>query len=768
MIYIYIKINLKWFVFFLLYTCDLFAQTTDQRAEYIQNGTFNSFISADGSYFKGNSSSDNNPYGYGYWVTAHTLETLADAYQRTRNSVYKDRMKNIIGGIRKYNLYGNETYHNDYYDDLEWLCLASFNCYNATKDSEFLDAVHQIWSEIKTGYANNAMSWKKGCTSPCNNSIANAPAIIIAVKLYQLEGDPVNLQMAKDIHAWMKANVLNAQGGIWDAPDNYDPSWQFSYNSGMYIGACLELSIVTGQQSYVDDGIKASEFMMNYRLYDGGVFYLNEKGQGDGGLFKGIFAKWFAEFVRVGNLTQAQKERYLKVIKHTGDYVWDNSVDKSSFLISPDWERRPNGTIDLSTQTSGVHLFESIASLNKVHLYQDINYGGFYSQLPAGNYTSAQLLSRGTLDNYITSLTIPDGYTITVFENDNFSGTSKVFTSNTPWLNDWNDRISSIKIDFDNGFVNVFQEADFGGYKVGFVVGDYSLSDLVARGMVDNDITSVKVNPGYKVILYSDDNFTGTSTTITSDTNSIVNLKDQVTSLKVKLNLDNDLGNKTYYLQNRNSSMNMSVSGSSLSNGANIAQNTPSEGDNQKFTFTNLTDEGLYKIIVKHSGQSLDINNYNKANGANLEQYPYNATTNQQFFLISTGDGYYKIIAKHSGRLLEVLGASIVNGANVQQFDDNKQTSGQWKLIPVTQLSLETQNKMGSSINLYPNPVKDTLFLTSDMKGIEISIFSLIGNLVLKQKCLDNSIDVSALKSGVYFIFFDIDDNKIVKQFVKK
>jgi len=95
----YKKINLKWFVFFLLYTCDFFAQTTDQRAEYIQNGTFNSFMSADGSYFKANSSSDNNPYGYGYWVTAHTLETLADAYQRTRNSVYKDRMKNIIDGV---------------------------------------------------------------------------------------------------------------------------------------------------------------------------------------------------------------------------------------------------------------------------------------------------------------------------------------------------------------------------------------------------------------------------------------------------------------------------------------------------------------------------------------------------------------------------------------------------------------------------------------------------------------------------------------------
>ena len=74
-----------------------------------------------------------------------------------------------------------------------------FDCYNATKDVEFLNAVHDIWTEIKTGYNAPAMSWKKGCTSasPCNNSIANGPAIIIASKLYQLEGDATNLQNGK-------------------------------------------------------------------------------------------------------------------------------------------------------------------------------------------------------------------------------------------------------------------------------------------------------------------------------------------------------------------------------------------------------------------------------------------------------------------------------------------------------------------------------------------------------------------------------------------
>ncbi|MDB5271826.1 MAG: glycoside hydrolase family 76 [Chitinophagaceae bacterium] len=520
----------------LLLNSNLFAQTIDQRAEDIQNGTFNLFMSADQSYYKGNNDPNNtsSPYGYGYWVTAHALETLADAYQRTRNSVYRDRMKSIIAGVRKYNSYGAGTYHNDYYDDLEWLCLATFNCYNATKDPEFLDAVHQIWTEIKTGYANGAMSWRKGCTTPCNNSIANGPAIIIAVKLYQLEGDNANLQMAKDIHTWMKANVFNAQGGIWDSPGNTNPDWQFSYNSGMFIGACLELSIVTGAQSYIDDGIKASEFMMNYRNYNGGVFFLNEKGQGDGGLFKGIFGKYFTEFVRVGNLTTEQKQRYLKVINYTGDYAWANGVNKSNFLIGPDWGALPSGTIDLSTQVSGVHLFESVASLNKVHVYQNINYSGFYSQLPLGNYTLAQLQARGVVDNDITSFTIPIGYTVTVYENDNFTGASATYTANTAWLADWNDRITSMKIaDANTHVVTAYQDINFGGYSGGLDVGNYTLAQLQARGILDNDITSFKISSGYKITVYDGDNFTGTSADYTADVTWLADWNDKITSLKI-------------------------------------------------------------------------------------------------------------------------------------------------------------------------------------------------------------------------------------------
>lgn len=766
---------------FLILGAGFFAHAQDDRAENMQQALQNIFMSADQSYYKFNSTSDNDPYVYGYWVTAHALETLADAYQRTRNVVYYNRMKSILAGIRKYNRYGAGTYHNDYYDDLEWLCLACFNCYNATKDPEFLDAVHQIWTEIKTGYSGGKMSWRKGCTTPCNNSIANSPAIVIAVKLYKLEHDNANLQMAKDIHAWMKANVFNANGGIWDSPGNFDENWQFSYNSGMFLSACLELYIVTGTQSYLDDAIKACEYMMNFRNYHGGVFFLNENGQGDGGLFKGIFAKAFADFVRMGNLSASQRDRYLQVIHYTGNYAWNKAVNKSNFLIGPDWSVLPSGTIDLSTHTSGVHLYESIASLSKVHVYQDIHYSGFYSQLPKGTYTLAQLQARGIADNDITSMTVPAGYSVTVYENSNFTGASKAFTANTQWLSDWNDRISSVKIADVSGPVTGYQNVNFDGYAAGLDVGDYTLAQLQAKGIVDNDITSLKIAQGFKVTIYDGDNFTGASNVYTADTGWLADWNDRVTSLRVRPHGDQSLSG-IYELQNRNSSLYMDVSGgpSSTGDGVNIHQWSLAQATNQQFLFEH-TGDGAYKITAVNSGKALDVNSGGKDNGINVQQWSYYGFNNQQLIAVATGDGYYKLIAKHSGKLIEVAGFSTSNGGAIQQWENVNQSSGMWKLLRPTSSSARSggsetillSEENGNSI--YPNPGKNgelIIALSKPSKQVWVSINDGQGKVLMKeQRQVKNSkvsVSVSSLSSGMYIIQVTDSEHTWTRKYFKE
>ncbi|WP_232735278.1 RICIN domain-containing protein [Flavobacterium sp. 5] len=232
--------------------------------------------------------------------------------------------------------------------------------------------------------------------------------------------------------------------------------------------------------------------------------------------------------------------------------------------------------------------------------------------------------------------------------------------------------------------ITAYKDCNYAGFSAGLTIGDYNLARLNSLGILNDDISSLRITQGFQAILYQDDNFTGASTVINSD-NSCLNAtwNDKVSSIRILANGVTTLGNQTFFLQNRNSGLNMDVWNASLSNGANIAQGTVNTGNNQKFTFTHLGD-GLYKIIANHSGLSLDVNGFNKANGTNVEQYPYNGTTNQQFILVATGDGFYKIVARHSGRIVEVAGASTANGGNIQQWDNNNQTCGQWKLISTT------------------------------------------------------------------------------------
>lgn len=232
--------------------------------------------------------------------------------------------------------------------------------------------------------------------------------------------------------------------------------------------------------------------------------------------------------------------------------------------------------------------------------------------------------------------------------------------------------------------ITVYKDCNYTGFSGGLTIGDYNLARLNTLGVLNDDISSLKVAQGFQAILYQDDNFTGASTVINSD-NACLNTtwNDKVTSIRILANGVTTLNNQTFYLQNRNSNLYMDVWNANLSNGAAINQGALNSGNNQKFTFTHLGD-GLYKIITNHSGQSLDVNNFSKANGTKVEQYPYNATTNQQFVLVATGDGFYKIVARHSGRIVEVAGASTASGAVVQQWDNNNQTCGQWKLVPAT------------------------------------------------------------------------------------
>ena len=234
------------------------------------------------------------------------------------------------------------------------------------------------------------------------------------------------------------------------------------------------------------------------------------------------------------------------------------------------------------------------------------------------------------------------------------------------------------------GLITAYSDCNFAGFSVGLKVGDYNQAALGALGIYDKDIASLKVPMGYKVILYENDNYSGTSTEITANDTCMTDWADRATSLKVTTNGIPNLAG-TYYLQNKSSKYYMDVAGgyTATDDGANIQQNSSTQTTNQQFKLTHLGN-GTYSITAMHSGKSLDVDGFSLLDGSNVQQWSNYGSINQQFIIVGTADGLYKLIAKHSGKIVESV--STTNQANVRQYHDYNQSKGQWKLIPVTPL----------------------------------------------------------------------------------
>jgi hypothetical protein len=108
---------------------------------------------------------------------------------------------------------------------------------------------------------------------------------------------------------------------------------------------------------------------------------------------------------------------------------------------------------------------------------------------------------------------------------------------------------------------------------------------------------------------------------------------------------------------------------------------------------TGPVTNGVYKMLVRSTGDSLDVFNQNTATNSVLDQWPYNAGLNEQWMLTYLGSSQYCIIGRQSGRTLGVLNSSTTNGASVviedyaesndQKWQFNAASDGYYELINV-------------------------------------------------------------------------------------
>ncbi|MDZ4809091.1 MAG: hypothetical protein SGI96_12615 [Bacteroidota bacterium] len=160
-------------------------------------------------------------------------------------------------------------------------------------------------------------------------------------------------------------------------------------------------------------------------------------------------------------------------------------------------------------------------------IYTDCNYSGSSLRLAPGYYQGDKL---GLMKFDISSLEIPSNLRAKVYINNEYlSGTSYLISENTSCLsNTLNNRIGSLVIEERSGYSNpqypqsqdqnvekvvLYSDANFKGLSASVLPGTYGTMEQA--GFIDDNLSSLFLPPGYRVVLYEFENFRGKNYTIT-------------------------------------------------------------------------------------------------------------------------------------------------------------------------------------------------------------------------------------------------------------
>ena len=319
-----------------------------------------------------------------YWPQAHAMDVMVDAYMRTGSKQYLNIYPLWWEGAPKFNFAGREEdpWWNVFVDDMEWIALAQIRMFESTKNTKYLKKARQtyddwVWS---TWGPEDEAPWLGGITwktdvAKSKNACSNGPAALIATRLYNFydamgkkAGKPKQayLNEAIKIYTWEKNNLFDRQtGAVYDNMNGEGKitKWVFSYNSGTFLGAAHELYKITGDKQYLTDAVKAANFVIDHLSTNEGV--LSDAEGGDGGLFHGIFFRYFVKLINDPALDSANYNKFRDYITHCATVMAEQGVNQKTMLYSGRWRKAPadDESVGLTSHLTGCMLMEAMCVL---------------------------------------------------------------------------------------------------------------------------------------------------------------------------------------------------------------------------------------------------------------------------------------------------------------------------------------------------------------------------------------------------------------------
>jgi predicted alpha-1,6-mannanase (GH76 family) len=294
-----------------------------------------------------------------FWHVCEEIEAAEDAYERTRNPVYRNMVRELLDGLN--NVVSGTTDFaswNKYNDDVLWAVIALARGYEITGHRPFLDQAmwqfNAVWSRAWDGALGGGLWWTTDRTT--KNACVNGPGAIAAMILARNTVNTGYRRQADQVYRWLRATLVDTATG--QVADHIEAGgrkvwWRFTYNQGTFAGAATLLYQSTGDPAYLADASRAVHWtrrnLTGQHLAD--ILddeYDSANRNNDAAGFKGIFIRWAARYANVSSDTAIKSW-----LTRNADTAW--ALRNSSGVMWGQWWRRtPDGFVTSWESSPGV------------------------------------------------------------------------------------------------------------------------------------------------------------------------------------------------------------------------------------------------------------------------------------------------------------------------------------------------------------------------------------------------------------------------------
>ena len=385
-----------------------------------------------------------------YWQQAPAIDVIIYAYQRHKgintqlankylNYIklwYKNKANNYAGAAAKTNTTPNTStdykmFENGFTDDMCWITLSLLHIGEATGTAAYSTVARQVFDNyiIKRATEDEATGgiWlpqeaKEG-SGP--GACTQAPAILIAAKLYQKYGTEKYLNYAEKLYAYAAKKIAYSDGRVGEPP--------LTYTQGTFGEACRILYHVTDESTTIKNKYKTLAYTyINYaftssRCTNGQNILRHEGTDGNQSIFKAVLIPYAVNYVLDDDMPSTNRLNLCKLIQKNTTTMWKNlNISRYPLVFcNYDWTKPYTGEdseASMGAMCSGSSLMENSARLCRA-ITDRYDLGALYTEcskivIEPGHENDSEFSAFNTaMAKAAEILDNPSGYTTKQFKD---------------------------------------------------------------------------------------------------------------------------------------------------------------------------------------------------------------------------------------------------------------------------------------------------------------------------------------------------------------